>query len=64
MRKPFVLNARLNEIYKSEQNRYMAKRLGNVKPLINSKCPESFSFYKNNFFKYGHKDNRCKNLYK
>ena len=27
MRKPFVLNTRLNEIYKSEQNKYMAKKL-------------------------------------
>ena len=30
MQKPFVLNFRLNALYKSEQDRYMAKRLENI----------------------------------
>jgi hypothetical protein len=60
MRKPFVLNTRLNEIYNSEQNKYMAKKLENAKSIVNSKCPESFLFYKYNFFKFGQKDSRCR----
>ena len=63
MRKPFVVNARLNEIYKSEQDKYMARRLGNAKSLVNSKCPESFNFYKNNFHKFGLKESKCMYLY-
>jgi hypothetical protein len=51
MKKPFVLNMRLNELHKSDQNKYMARRLENAKPLINSKCPESFIFYKSKFNK-------------
>jgi hypothetical protein len=59
MRKPFILNARLNELYKSEQDKYMAKKLETAKPLVNSKCPESFHFYKNNFHRFNLKDNKC-----
>lgn len=57
MKRPFVLNARLNEIYKSEQNQYMANKLQNAKPLVKINCPESFIFYKKNFHKASSKDN-------
>ena len=57
MRKPFILNARLNELYKSEQDKYMAKKLENAKPLVNSRCPESFSFYRNEFHRFGPREN-------
>ena len=57
MRKPFVLNARLNELYKSEQDKYMARKLESAKPLVNSRCPESFVFYAN-FHRFGYKDNK------
>lgn len=57
MRKPFILNARLNDLYKSEQNKYMANKLENAKPLVNAKCPESFMFYKNQFHKKNSKQN-------
>jgi hypothetical protein len=40
---------RLNELYKSEQDRYMAKKLETVKASVNSRCPESFIFYNSNF---------------
>jgi hypothetical protein len=53
MRRPFVLNARLNDLYKSEQNKYMANKLENARPLVNVKCPESYIFYKNQFHKKG-----------
>ena len=44
MHKPFILNMRLNELYKSEQDRYMAKKLETVKASVNSRCPESLYF--------------------
>ena len=59
MRKPFVLNIRLNELHKSKQDQYMAKKLECAKPLVNSKCPESFNFYKN-FHRFSYKDSKCK----
>ena len=59
MKKPFVFNTRLNEIYKSEQDKYMARKLGSAKPLVNSKCPESFNFYKNSFHRFELKDSKC-----
>ena len=46
---PFILNLRLNQLYKSEQDRYMAKKLESVKASVNSRCPESFIFYNSNF---------------
>lgn len=49
MHKPFILNMRLNELYKNEQDRYMAKKLETVKASVNSRCPESFIFYNSNF---------------
>jgi hypothetical protein len=60
MRKPFILNPKLNEKHKSEQDQYMARKLLTAKPLVNSKCPESFQFYNTKFHKYGPKENICK----
>jgi hypothetical protein len=57
MRKPFVLNARLNELHKSEQDKYMARKLETAKPLVNSRCPESFIFYNTKFHRFGPREN-------
>ena len=57
MKRPFVLNAKLNEIQRREQNKYMMKKLGKVKPMVNVHCPESFNFYKNTFRKSQPKGN-------
>ena len=51
MKKPFVLNERLNAIYKYEQNLYLLNKLKNAKPAISINCPESFKFYKKTFGK-------------
>ena len=51
------MNARLNELYKNEQNKYMAYKLENARPRVNIRCPESYLFYKNQFHKKGAKDN-------
>ena len=56
MRRPFILNNRLNDLYRSEQNKYMANKLENAKPRVNSKCPESYIFYKNQFHKRNPKE--------
>jgi len=42
MRKEFILNKRLNEIFKFETNELMKRRLEKVKSTINVKCPKSF----------------------
>ena len=51
MRRPYVLNVKLNEIQRREQNHYMVRKLGKAKPIVNSNCPESYNFYKNTFRK-------------
>ena len=53
MRKPFISNLHLNELHKSEQDKYMAKKLEKAKPLVKTRCPESFIFYNTNFHKPG-----------
>ena len=60
MKRPFVLNARLNEIQRREQNQYMLRKLTKAKPIINTHCPESFNFYKKTFRKSQPKANICK----
>ncbi len=63
MKRPFILNMRLNELYKSEQDKIMAKKLDNVKAIINSSCPESFIFYNSNFHRPTPKFNLCKIIF-
>ena len=57
MRKPFVLNARLNELHKSKQDKYMARKLEKAKNLVNLRCPESFIFYNTKFHRFGPREN-------
>jgi hypothetical protein len=57
MKKPFVLNAKLNEIYRREQNQYMLRKLNQAKATINMNCPESYNFYKKTFHKSKPKEN-------
>ena len=51
MKRPFILNERLNKIYKHEQNLYLHNKLKNAKPTLKIHCPESFKFYKKTFGK-------------
>ena len=55
MRRPFISNMHLNELHKSEQDKYMAKKLESAKPLVKTRCPESFQFYKSSFDRPGPK---------
>jgi hypothetical protein len=43
MKKVFVYNKRLNEIFKYETNEYLKEKIQKAKSFINIKCPESFS---------------------
>lgn len=42
MRKEFILNKRLNEIFKFEMNELMKRKTQKVKSTINFKCPKVF----------------------
>ena len=64
MHRPLILNFRLNELYKSEQDRYMAKKLESVKASVNSRCPESFIFYNSNFHRPTPKFSMCNYIIK
>ena len=41
MRKEYVFNRRLNEIYKYETNELLKEKIKKTKSLLNIKCPES-----------------------
>ena len=43
MKKEYVFNKRLNEIFKYETNVLLRAKIKNAKSFINIKCPESFS---------------------
>ena len=43
MRKQYIFNKKLNEIYKFETNQLLKKKINKVKSLLNLKCPESYS---------------------
>lgn len=60
MLKPMVFNRYLNAKYSVETNLLMKNKLERVKPQINMKCPESYSFYKYNFRRTRMRDNESK----
>ena len=43
-----------------ESNQYMVDKLRNMKSKINTKCPESFDFYKNIFNRTKSRENKRK----
>jgi hypothetical protein len=63
MKRPFVLNVKLNEIQRREQDKYMMKKLLKAKATINIKCPESFNFYKKTFRKSKPRENLSKIIF-
>ena len=46
MQKPVIFNRYLTRKWKDEENSKMACKLGMVKPVINLKCPESYTTFK------------------
>ena len=54
----YTSNSRFKERYNQEQNKLFSKRLKNIKPTIDTKSPECFSFHKtitNRFNSKNHK---------
>ena len=45
MKRPMILNKKLEEMNKKDQNNYMINKLRQAKALVNVKCPESYIFY-------------------
>lgn len=60
MQKPLINNRRLNDKWSAQTNELMIKKLQGVKPQINSKCPESFFFFKTHFKKTNSRLNKSK----
>ena len=59
MQKQYILNRKLNNIHKKEQNQLLSLKIQRVKSYIDLNCPESFTFYKTQF-KEGLTKNKCK----
>jgi hypothetical protein len=59
MQKQYILNRKLNNIHKKEQNQLLSLKIQRAKSYIDLNCPESFTFYKNQF-KEGLTKNKCK----
>ena len=55
MQKPLILNEILFRRNYEEQNKYLKTKLQQVKPIVNSKCPQSFYLLRNKY----HKNNLC-----
>ena len=60
MQRPLILNQILQDKYDKEQNKYLEKKLLNVKSSIKSNCPESFTFYKTKFCHFPKGKDICK----
>ena len=48
MYKPPIFNRYIHNRTKNEMDTYLINKLSNIKPTIDVKCPESFTFYKFN----------------
>ena len=59
MKRMKILNMKIEEKCQKEQNIYLFNKLKTAKPLVNIKCPESYTFYKTIFHKNG-AQNICK----
>ena len=58
MQKQYILNRRLHNINKKNQDKLLSLKIRKVKSAVDINCPESFTFYKTTF-KDGHRKNRC-----
>ena len=56
MQKPLILNPILTRIYDRGQTIYLKSKIRHIKPIVDSKCPESF-FYMQNKLGNTHKNN-------
>lgn len=56
MKRINILNTKIEERFKKQQNNYLLKKLKTIKPLVNIKCPESYTFFKTKFHKRKEED--------
>lgn len=49
MRKAPILNPKVEAFFKKKIQHNLLSKIKNMKPLVNSDCPESFIFYKTKF---------------
>ena len=57
MKKKSYPDGILNELLRVKQNNYLADRLKLAKPVINSRCPETFGIFRKNIPKSHEKGN-------
>ena len=58
--KQYELNKKLSVMWKMKNNEYMINKLSNIKPIIDTKTPESLFFYKTIFNKRKNRENSFK----
>ena len=51
MQKSIILNPILSKIHKEKQKEYLKSKILHMKPIVDSKCPESFYYLQNKFRK-------------
>ena len=51
MQKSIILNPILSKIHKEKQKEYLKSKILHIKPIVDSKCPESFYYLQNKFSK-------------
>ena len=52
MKRIKILNKRIEQIFKKKQDHDLVAKLKTIKPTIDVKCPESYVFFKTQFYSY------------
>ena len=52
MKRIKILNKRIEQIFKKKQDHDLVTKLKTIKPTIDVKCPESYVFFKTQFYSY------------
>ena len=52
MKRIKILNKRIEQIFKKKQDHDLVTKLKTIKPTIDVKCPESYLFFKTQFYSY------------
>jgi hypothetical protein len=62
MKKEYIYNKKLNEIFKYETNELMREKIKKAKSFVNIKCPESFSSARQQNLRNQFIKNPCKKI--
>ena len=52
MKRPNILNTKIEQILRKKQNHNLFTKLREMKPQVDIQCPESFIFFKTTFQSY------------